>query len=127
MAAVYMRIVTCDIADTAMGNLALSFNDIGNHTDALVLLEKVLQFRRRVLPKDHPDIGDVRYMPFVQFIGVTNASTAGVAMSNIAHTLGKVGRWADALKLFEEAMEFRIHVLPEEHPEIGEVDSQLLC
>lgn len=127
MAAVYMRIVTCDIADTAMGNLALSFNDIGNHADALVLLEKVLQFRRRVLPKDHPDIGDVRYMPFVQFIGVTNASTAGVAMSNIAHTLGKVGRWADALKLFEEAMEFRIHVLPEEHPEIGEVDSQLLC
>ena len=48
-------------------------------------------------------------------------------MSNIAHTLGKVGRSTDALELFEKAMEFRIHVLPEEHPEIGEFDSQLLC
>jgi len=61
------------------------------------------------------------------FIGVADASTAGVAMSNIASTLGKVGRRKDALELFEKAMEFRIHVLPEEHPEIGEFDSQLLC
>ena len=52
---------------------------------------------------------------------------AGVAMSNIASTLGKVGRRTDALELFEKAMEFRIHVLPGEHPEIGEFDSQLLC
>jgi hypothetical protein len=41
-----------------MGNLALSFSDIGRHDDALELLEKVLEFRLRVLPKDHPDIGD---------------------------------------------------------------------
>jgi hypothetical protein len=60
------------------------------------------------------------------FIVVTDASSAGVAMSNIAHTLGKVGRGTDALELFEEAMEFRMHVLPEEHPEIGEFESQLL-
>jgi hypothetical protein len=60
------------------------------------------------------------------FIGVANASTAGVAMSNIASTLGKVGRRTDALELFEKAMEFRIHVLPGDHPEIGEFDSQLL-
>ena len=64
-AAVYVYIITCGIADTAMGNLALSFNDLGNHADALVLLERVLEFRRRVLPKDHPDIGDAKYMPFV--------------------------------------------------------------
>ena len=67
MAAVYVYIITCGIADTAMGNLALSYNDLGNHADALVLLEKVLEFRRRVLPRDHPDIGDAKYMPFVHF------------------------------------------------------------
>ena len=65
MAAVYLYIITCGIVDTAMGNLALSYNDLGNHADALVLLERVLEFRRRVLPKDHPDIGDAKYMPFV--------------------------------------------------------------
>lgn len=65
MAAVYVYIITCGIADTAMGNLALSYNDLGNHADALVLLEKVLEFRRRVLPRDHPDIGYAKHMPFV--------------------------------------------------------------
>ena len=68
IASVYVFIITCSIADTAMGNLALSFNDLGNHADALVLLEKVLEFRRRVLPKDHPDIGDAKCMPFVHLL-----------------------------------------------------------
>jgi hypothetical protein len=48
-------------------------------------------------------------------------------MSIIASTLGKVGRSADALELFEKAKEFRMNVLPEDHPEIGEIVSQLLC
>ena len=68
MAAVYVYIITCGIADTAMGNLALSYNDLGNHADALVLLEKVLEFRRRVLPRDHPDIGYAKHMPFVHLL-----------------------------------------------------------
>ena len=42
-----------------MGNLANTYGDLGRHADALVLREKVLEFRRRVLPEDHPDIGEV--------------------------------------------------------------------
>jgi hypothetical protein len=40
-----------------MSNLAASYSDQGRLSDALVLNEKALEFRRRVLPDDHPDIG----------------------------------------------------------------------
>ena len=42
-----------------MNNLALSFDGLGRHADALALKEQVLEFQRRVLPEDHPDIGEV--------------------------------------------------------------------
>ncbi len=42
-----------------MYNLAGSFHALGRLADALVLWEKVLEFQRRVLPEDHPDIGEV--------------------------------------------------------------------
>ncbi len=41
----------------AMGNLALTYSDLGRHQDALVMKEKTLEFQRRVLPENHPDIG----------------------------------------------------------------------
>ena len=41
-----------------MNNLAVTYGALGRHTDALALQEKVLEFRRRVLPQDHPDIGE---------------------------------------------------------------------
>ncbi len=41
----------------AMGNLASTFFELGRHQDALVMGEKALEFMRRVLPKNHPDIG----------------------------------------------------------------------
>ena len=42
-----------------MNNLAASYTSLGRYADALVLWEKVLEFQRRVLPEDHPDIGEV--------------------------------------------------------------------
>ena len=42
-----------------MGNLAVTYGDLGRHADALALREQALEFRRRVLPEDHPDIGEV--------------------------------------------------------------------
>ena len=42
-----------------MGNLALTYSELGRHADALALNEKVLEFRRRELPEDHPDIGEI--------------------------------------------------------------------
>jgi hypothetical protein len=41
----------------AMGNLAAMYSALGRHQDALVLEEKTLEFLRRVLPENHPDIG----------------------------------------------------------------------
>ncbi len=41
-----------------MNNLALSYGDLGRHNEALAMRESVLEFIRRVLPEDHPDIGE---------------------------------------------------------------------
>jgi Ca2+/Na+ antiporter len=42
---------------TAMGNLASTYSALGRHQDALAMGEKTLEFRRRVLPENHPEIG----------------------------------------------------------------------
>jgi hypothetical protein len=40
-----------------MNNLASTYAELGLHQDALVMREKTLEFRRRVLPENHPHIG----------------------------------------------------------------------
>jgi hypothetical protein len=40
-----------------MNNLANLYYDLGRHQEALVMKEKTLEFRRRVLPENHPEIG----------------------------------------------------------------------
>ena len=41
-----------------MNNLAGTYSNLGRHEDALAMRERVLEFRRRVLPENHPDIGE---------------------------------------------------------------------
>ena len=41
-----------------MGNLAVTYSDLGRHADALAMRERVLEFSRRVLPANHPSIGE---------------------------------------------------------------------
>ncbi len=41
-----------------MSNLASMYSALGRHADALAMGERVLEFKRRVLPADHPDIGE---------------------------------------------------------------------
>ena len=41
-----------------MGNLASTYSNLGRHNEALAMNERVLEFNRRVLPEDHPDIGE---------------------------------------------------------------------
>jgi len=43
-----------------MNNLACTYGTLGRNQDALVLREKTLEFWRRVLPENHPDIGAMR-------------------------------------------------------------------
>ena len=53
--------LTCDLSRSVLGRAMISLADtysaLGRHQDALVLLEKTLEFQRRVLPENHPDIG----------------------------------------------------------------------
>ncbi len=41
-----------------MSNLAATYSALGRHADALAMKEQVLEFRRRVLPANHPSIGE---------------------------------------------------------------------
>ena len=41
-----------------MSNLTSTYSALGRHADALAMGERVLEFRRRVLPANHPDIGE---------------------------------------------------------------------
>ena len=41
-----------------MNNLSETYSALGRHADALAMSEEVLEFRRRVLPANHPDIGE---------------------------------------------------------------------
>jgi hypothetical protein len=41
-----------------MGSLATQCCHLGRHADALAMREKVLEFYHRVLPEDHPLIGE---------------------------------------------------------------------
>mgnify|MGYP002636391742 CR=1 FL=1 len=38
--------------------LASTYRDVGRLADALAMGERVLEFQRRVLPADHPHIGE---------------------------------------------------------------------
>jgi hypothetical protein len=41
-----------------MGNIASMNINLGRRADALAMQERVLEFRRRVLPENHPAIGE---------------------------------------------------------------------
>ena len=51
------RLISRTNLGTQMNNIAVSYRELGRHHDALELQEKTLEFRRRVLPENHPDIG----------------------------------------------------------------------
>ncbi len=41
-----------------MNNIAATYSALGRHADALAMREQVLEFFRRVLPAEHPHIGE---------------------------------------------------------------------
>jgi hypothetical protein len=41
-----------------MGNLAVTYSALGRHADALAMEKQALEIRRRVLPANHPEIGE---------------------------------------------------------------------
>jgi hypothetical protein len=59
IAIVWFEFDVFGIAGDAIDKLANTYGWLGMHSDALVLKERVLELRQRVLPEDHPDIGEV--------------------------------------------------------------------
>ena len=45
-------------AGTAMINLASTYSKLGRHADAVAMGKQALDFQRRVLPANHPSIGE---------------------------------------------------------------------
>ncbi len=41
-----------------MSNLSATYSSLGRHADAIANRENALEFRRRVLPANHPSIGE---------------------------------------------------------------------
>ena len=41
-----------------MNNLAQTYSALGRHADALAMKEQALEIQRRVLPANHPEIGE---------------------------------------------------------------------
>ena len=53
--------LTRSVSGATMNDLSTTYSKLGRHQDALVLQEKTLEFLRRVLPVNHPDIGVMRF------------------------------------------------------------------
>ena len=83
-----------------MSNLALTYSDLGRHQDALAMREKTLEFRRRVLPENHPDIG-------------TSCLHIGISCE-------MVGDLPRALQFAREALCMFQATLPPSHPRVKE-------
>jgi hypothetical protein len=59
----FFSVLLCSHANLSalsMHNLGVSYGDVGRLDDALALLKQTLDFRRRVQPENHPEIGSMR-------------------------------------------------------------------
>jgi tetratricopeptide (TPR) repeat protein len=82
----------------AMANVAAAYSALGRHQDALVMKEKTLEFQRRVLPENHPDIG--------------------ISCLNLGMSCHKVGDLPRALQFAREALRIFQATLPPSHPHV---------
>ena len=79
-----------------MNNLALTFWNQGRWKDAEELDVRVMEMRKRVLGKEHP-----------------NTLTS---MNNLAFTWKQQGRDGEAIRLMSECVRLRTHMLGADHP-----------
>ena len=79
-----------------MNNLANTYSALGRHQDAFVMMEKTLEFWRRVLPDNHPHIG--------------------ISCSNLGISCHKSGDLHRALQFAREALRISQATLPPSHP-----------
>jgi tetratricopeptide (TPR) repeat protein len=140
------------LAGMIMGNIAGSFSLLGRHREALALEQKTLEFRRRVLPESHSDIGasyikvslsqrqagdfhralenareglrifQATLLPSNPFIEQARA-LVGALMGKIASTYNELGRLQEAVALQEKSLEEMRLCFPDNHPQYAETGS----
>jgi tetratricopeptide (TPR) repeat protein len=81
----------------SMGNLAVTYMDLGQWKEAEELQTQVKEIRSRVLGEEHPH--------------------TLTSISNLASTFRNQGRWKEAEELQTQVKEIRSRVLGEEHPD----------
>jgi hypothetical protein len=81
-----------------MSSLAVTCSALGRHQDALLLKEKALEFQRRVLPENHPDIG--------------------TSCFNISLSYRQAGDFHRAIERAREALRIWQAALPPSHPHV---------
>ena len=54
--------LTRSVIGDAMANVGMSHMELGQYQEALVLMEKALELKRRILPENHPQIGVGRFI-----------------------------------------------------------------
>ena len=79
-----------------MGGLAETYSALGRHHDALVLQEKTLELRRRILPENHPGIGN--------------------ACLTLSFSYNQSGQYHRSLQFAREALRIFQSTLPPSHP-----------
>ncbi|KAH8833279.1 hypothetical protein DL96DRAFT_1585592 [Flagelloscypha sp. PMI_526] len=79
-----------------MNNLALTFSDLGRHSEALDLREKIVRLRKQISGPEHPH--------------------TLTSMHNLAVTYSYFGRHPEGLDLMEHVLELRKRILGLEHP-----------
>ncbi|KAJ7060697.1 hypothetical protein C8F01DRAFT_1290475 [Mycena amicta] len=87
----------CSYSLMQQSNLASTYSDLGQYTDAQKLKEQVLEQQTRLLGAEHPKT--IR------------------AAGNLAATYSHLGRFADAQKLQKQVLEQQTRLLGAEHPE----------
>ncbi len=98
--------MTLSTLGDAMGNVAITYLALGRHQDALVMMEKTLEFGRRVLPENHPRIG--------------------ISCLNLGISCRKVGDLHRALQFAREALRIFQATLPPSHPHVTHAQQLVL-
>ena len=98
-----------------MGNLALTYSALGRHDDALAMEERVLEFRRRVLPENHPDIGEGDVWYWIAFFLIVTIAFTGLALYNISCSYKRAGEISLAVECAREALRIWQAALPPGH------------
>jgi hypothetical protein len=121
-----------------MSNLGLSCSNLGRHSEALAMLESVLEFYRRVLPADHPSIGEGRewgvqlrfftirkLVVFIFVVRLCICVSSGLALNNISFSFERTGALPQALDAARESLRIRRATLPAAHQHVSDSEARV--